>query len=68
MDRVALNLLRMRIGEMPSSGMSTQMAPFPANQIEFQAILDRLADLPAEDLVGRLDIGGFAPHPVELGG
>jgi hypothetical protein len=68
MDRVSLNLLRMRIGEMLSSGMSTQMAPFPANQIEFQAILDRLADLPAEDLVGRLDIGGFAPHPVELGG
>lgn len=68
MDRVALNLLRMRIGELLASGMATQMSPFPANQTEFQAILDRLADLPEEDLTGRLDIGGFAPRPVELGG
>ncbi|HVK33789.1 MAG TPA: hypothetical protein VM845_14980 [Burkholderiaceae bacterium] len=68
MDRVALNLLRMRIGELLASGMATQMSPFPANQVEFQAILDRLADLPEEDLMGRLDIGGFAPRPVEMGG
>lgn len=68
MDRVALNLLRMRIGELLASGMATQMSPFPANQAEFQAILDRLADLPEEDLTGRLDIGGFAPRPVEVAG
>lgn len=68
MDRTALNLLRMRIGALLSSGLSTQMSPFPANQREFQAIVDRLAGLPATDLIGRLDIGGFAPRPVEIDG
>lgn len=65
-DRVGLNLLRLRIGAMLASGMKTQMLPFPETQIEFQAILDRLAELPSEDLAGRLDIGGFAAHSVTL--
>jgi hypothetical protein len=68
MDRVALNLLRLRIGGLLASGMTTQMSPFPANQTEFQAIVDRLAQLPQDDLVGRLDIGGFAARPVDLAG
>ncbi|MEW5834393.1 MAG: hypothetical protein ACOZJZ_21400 [Pseudomonadota bacterium] len=68
MDKAALNLLRARIGALLGSGLPTQMSPFPANQVEFQAIVDRLAALPEEDLIGRLDIGGFAPRPVEVAG
>lgn len=66
MDKAALNLLRARIGALLSSGLTTQMSPFPANQNEFQAIVDRLAALPEADLIGRLDIGGFAPRPVVI--
>jgi hypothetical protein len=68
MDKAALNLLRARIGGLLASGLSTQMSPFPANQVEFQAIVDRLGALPEEDLIGRLDIGGFAPRPVQVDG
>jgi hypothetical protein len=66
LDRVGLNLLRLRIGSLLSGGMKTQMSPFPQTQREFQEIVDRLADLPEQDLAGRLDIGGFAAHPVTL--
>jgi hypothetical protein len=66
LDRVGLNLLRLRIGALLSGGMKTQMLPFPQTQREFQEIVDRLADLPEQDLAGRLDIGGFAAHPVMI--
>lgn len=68
MDRAALNLLRARNGALMASGLKTQMSPFPATQVEFQAIVDRLAELPEADLIGRLDIGGFAPRPVVIDG
>lgn len=66
LDRVGLNLLRLRVGAMLSSGLKTQMSPFPETQAEFQAILERIAALPDDDLLGRLEIGGFAAHTVTL--
>lgn len=67
LDRTGLSLLKLHIGELLMGGMKTQMFPFPNNAIEFQEILDNLKELPEDDLVGRLDIAGFAAHPVELG-
>lgn len=68
LDRLGLNLLRLRIGVLLSGDMRTEMYPFPQTHIEFQEIIDRLMALPAEDLKARLDVGGFAPHPVEVDG
>jgi hypothetical protein len=40
----------------------------PSSQVEFQAIVERLAALRPGDLISRLDIGGFAPHAEEIDG
>lgn len=66
LDHAGLNLLRLRIGALLVGGMKTEMFPFPHDQIEFQGIVNRLAVLPKDDLLSRLDIGGFAAHPVEI--
>lgn len=66
LDQTGLNLLRLRVGELLVSGLKTEMFPFPRTQIEFQGIVERLAELPDNDLLGRLEIGGFAAHPVEV--
>jgi hypothetical protein len=66
MDLAGLNLLRMRIGAMLVGGMKTEMFPFPQTQNEFHSILERLGSLPKDDLEARLDIGGFAAHPVTI--
>ncbi len=68
LDHVGLNLLRLRIGGLLEGGMQTSVEPFPETQVEFQAILDELGALDASDLINRLDIGGFMPKPMEIGG
>lgn len=66
LDQTGLNLLRLRVGALLVSGLKTEMFPFPTTQVEFQGIVNRLAELPDDDLIGRLEIGGFAAHPVEI--
>lgn len=56
-------ILRVRIGKMLSSGLKTQTEPFPENDREFAAILAELAKLKADDVEGRLVIGGFTHYP-----
>ncbi len=50
------------------SSMKTEMYPFPHVQMEFHGIIDRLVALPKDDLVSRLNIGGFATFPVQIDG
>lgn len=64
LDHAGLNLLRLRIGELLDSGLQTTTSPFPDSVQEFQAVLDQLRHLPQDDLVNRLDIGGFLPRPM----
>jgi hypothetical protein len=66
LDKAGLNLLRLRIGKLLIGGMKTEMFPFPRDQIEFEGLIGRLADLPKDDLISRLDVGGFAAHSVEI--
>ncbi len=66
LDNAGLDLLRMRIGSALVGGFKTTMFPFPETHIEFQQILDELGRLPHEDLMSRLDVGGFAAHPVTI--
>jgi len=66
LDKAGLDLLRLRIGAALVGGLKTKMFPFPETHIEFQAIVDELGRLPHEDLLGRLDVGGFAAHPVKI--
>ena len=68
LDFAGLELLRLRTGALLGSGMNTEMFPFPPTHIEFQGIVERLGALQKDDLMGRLAIGGFAPHPVEIDG
>jgi hypothetical protein len=68
LDHAGLNLLRMRIGSLLARGLRTTVEPFPETQVEFQAILDELSALDPSDLVGRLDIGGFMPKPMDIAG
>jgi hypothetical protein len=68
LDHAGLNLLRLRISSLLDGGLNTTLDPFPETQIEFQAILDELGQLPPDDLLNRLDIGGFLPRPREVHG
>ncbi len=62
-QRDALNdALRCAIGALLEAGLSTQIVPFPSTDTEFLAIVDELRHLPEDDLIARLDIGGFANH------
>ena len=67
-DRAGLNLLRLRIGALLEGGLQTMTEPFPLTHVEFQAILEELGQLDHEDIVRRLDIGGFAPKPMYIDG
>jgi hypothetical protein len=55
--------LREEIGEILRKGLETETEPFPQTHSEFNAILDQLRDLEADDLKGRLVIAGFLDHP-----
>ncbi len=64
-QREALNdCLRRFIGALLEGGLPTQVTPFPETDVEFQAIVKELRKLEDDDLIARLDIGGFAPHGI----
>jgi hypothetical protein len=48
-------------------GVKSTKEPFPRNQQEFLGIVRELRKLDDNDLLGRLDIGGFANEPVGEG-
>ena len=50
-----------------SYGIKTTMSPFPETQTEFLDIVRQLRQLDPNDLLGRLDLGGFANRPVGEG-
>ena len=50
---------------MVEDKLETQMAPFPEDNVQFDAILKELRELDPNDLTGKLVISGFAPQPVE---
>ena len=66
LDQTGLDMLRNRIKAFLASGLRTQTLPFPRTQLEFKAIIDQLVELAPQDLIGRLDIGGFADHPIQV--
>ena len=51
------------IAEMLSSGLQTQVEPFPETEKEFAGLLVELRALAPDDLKGKLVIGGFLDHP-----
>ena len=55
--------LRKKIAELMAKGLKTDVEPFPATEKEFAEIARRLRELPAEDIEGKLVIGGFIDHP-----
>ena len=68
LDRAGLNLLRLRIGVLLEGGLKTTLEPFPRTHVEFQNLLDELGQLDRQDLINRLDLGGFAPRPMDIDG
>lgn len=50
---------------MVEDKLETQMAPFPEDNVQFDAILKELRALDPNDLTAKLVISGFAPEPVE---
>jgi len=64
LDQAGLDFLRNRVKALLAGGLKTQIQPFPETQDDFRAIVEQLVELAPDDLVGRLDIGGFADHPV----
>ncbi len=54
--------LRETIAALLGSGLVTQVEPFPVTDIEFAEILTELRNLDADDLQGKLVIGGFLDH------
>lgn len=51
------------ITELLDNGLKTETEPFPEDAVAFGKILDELRKLPADDIKGRLVIGGFVNHP-----
>ena len=65
LNQAAEDMLRGVLGKMLSSGMQTQMEPFPQTDVEFEHILQDLRALSEQDLDQRLILGGFADHEVD---
>ncbi len=61
----AHEILRLLIGKILATGMRTQIGPFPDTETEFDAIVAQLRALDGDDLDARLEIGGFADHPID---
>lgn len=55
--------LRDHIGRLMSNGLETKTEPFPENNFEFEAVLNELRDLDADNLEERLVISGFVDKP-----
>ena len=66
LDQAGLNILRIRIGALLDGGLKTTTEPFPETVQQFQGILDELGRLPPDDLVNRLDLGGFLSRPMQF--
>ena len=54
---------RREIGHLLSSGLETEVEPFPETEREFLQIVARLKALAPDDLEGKLVIGGFLDRP-----
>lgn len=59
--------LRMWVDGLLEYGVPSTMEPFPKTQAEFLAIVNQLGQLHENDLLGRLDIGGFANYTIGEG-
>jgi hypothetical protein len=65
--RSEVEVVRLWVDGLLRYGIKSTMSPFPANQNEFLAIVEQLRGLDENDLLGRLDVGGFANHVVGEG-
>jgi hypothetical protein len=59
--------VRVWVDGLLSYGVQSTMSPFPSNQAEFLDIVRQLRQLDENDLLGRLDIGGFANYTIGEG-
>ncbi len=65
--RSEIEVVRLWVDGLLRYGVKSTMSPFPATNTEFLAIVDELRSLHENDLLGRLDIGGFANYTVGEG-
>jgi hypothetical protein len=65
--RTEVEVVRLWVDGLLRYGVKSTMSPFPATNSEFLAIVDELRALNENDLLGRLDIGGFANYTVGSG-
>jgi hypothetical protein len=56
--------VRVWVDGLLTYGIKSTMSPFPETQTEFLEIVRELRTLDGNDLLGRLDVGGFANYPV----
>lgn len=59
-----VEVVRLWVDGLLSYGIPSTMSPFPQTQREFLEIVENLRGLDENDLLGRLDIGGFANYTV----
>jgi hypothetical protein len=67
MRRSETETVRLWVDGLLNYGVKSTMSPFPETQAEFLSIVKDLRQLHPNDLLGRLDIGGFANHAVGEG-
>jgi hypothetical protein len=60
-------IVRVWVDGLLNYGIKSTMDPFPETQAEFLAIVRELRQLDENDLLGRLDVGGFANYPIGEG-
>jgi hypothetical protein len=61
------DVVRLWVDGLLNYPIETAMEPFPRTQNEFLGIVDELGELPRNDLLNRLIVGGFANHAVGSG-
>jgi hypothetical protein len=59
--------VRLWVDGLLDYGVPSTMEPFPKTQTEFLAIVNQLGQLHENDLLGRLDLGGFANYTIGEG-
>ncbi|MEP7012146.1 MAG: hypothetical protein ABJC13_17630 [Acidobacteriota bacterium] len=67
MRAIEVETVRIWVDGLLSYGIKSTMSPFPDTQSEFLAIVRDLRRLEKNDLLGRLDLGGFANYTVGEG-
>lgn len=55
--------LRARMAKLMADGLKTQTEPLPYTTEEFIAIVDQCADLPQDDIVGKMVLTGWIDKP-----